>query len=118
MSIANAVNDAANAEVGIPKLGGVLLPSAGIKAYVRRLPTREARAELLAETKALPKDQRRGHLIAAASCYASGSEPADIPADHEAEYAARLAKAKPADLERLFRIACHLNGTTTLEVLA
>jgi hypothetical protein len=116
VSIATAVNAAASAEGDdIPKLAGVLLPSAGFKAYVRRLPTAEGRAALRADTRTRPKEERRGYLIAAASCYGDGT---DVPPDSEAAYAAALARAKPADIDRLFKVACAMNGTTPVEMLA
>lgn len=115
-TIAAAVNTVANAEPdSVPKLAGMPLRTAGFKAYVRRLPTAEERETLREETLALPKDKRQGHLLATVSCWGTGE---DIPAEREAEYAALLAKASQQELSNLFKMACHLNGTTPAEMLA
>jgi len=109
-SLATAANVglSKSAEVIVP----VMVPSAGIVAYVKSLPAASLNL-LMNNIKQLPASERKGAMIAGCSCWGNGT-PVDPT---NTEYAALLAKAKPTELASLFRTACHVNGYAELEFL-
>lgn len=112
--LADALTAAAQQDA-TPQIVGVPVKAAGFRAYVRRLPTADARAALGPAVRAVASvDGRRAALIAACSCWGGGDL---VPAD-SAEYAALLGQANRNEIAKLYKAAAHLNGYAELELLA
>lgn len=95
-----------------PKIVGVMLPSAGLQAYVRQVPAGE-RGDLMptADDHREPL-AHRGRVLSACLCYHDGSQDFDEAAVEH------ILKAQPGELAGLYTAACHLNGMKPLKQAA